>query len=85
LGTLVNLEVLEIMGSPDGNHVADISPLSNLKDLVELRLWNNAISDASPLQDLPNLRTLWILNGNPLDERSLEVMEVLKSRGVEVH
>jgi Leucine-rich repeat (LRR) protein len=53
--------------------------------LQELRIWNNKISDMSPLAGLTNLKTLWILNGNPLSEESMNTyIPQLKARGVQV-
>lgn len=40
------------------NSISDISPLSDLADLVELNLWGNQVSDISPLSGLTNLTAL---------------------------
>jgi len=86
LGSLTNLTVLSILGSPDGNQITDISALGSLTNLTQLRLWNNQISDISPLISLTKLRTLWILQGNHLSIESMNVyIPQLEERGVEVH
>lgn len=52
-----NLTKLEglILGD---NHITDISPLANLKELNYLELWRNRITDISPLTSLPKLTAL---------------------------
>ena len=84
MASLANLQVLDMLGSPESNQVEDVSALASLEKLVQLRLWNNKISDISPLANLPNVRTLWIINGNLLDEKSLSIVEQLKNKGVEI-
>ena len=49
------------------NEVHDLTPLSNLTNLVYLDLGWNQITDVHPLVGLVNLRRLWIA-GNPLED-----------------
>ena len=65
--------------------ISEIEGLHRLTELEELYLSNNQITDISPLSGLSDLRTLWILQGNPLNEESLNVLiPELEERGTEV-
>jgi Leucine-rich repeat (LRR) protein len=65
LDGLVDLEYL-FLGL---TQVSDISPLTSLTKLRDLRLWNTRINDISALSGLINLRTLF-LDGNQLTDIS---------------
>jgi len=53
--------------------------------LTRLDLSQNQISDISPLLSLTNLERLYILEGSPLSDESLDVLiPQLKDRGVDV-
>ena len=53
----------------EGNNVSDISPITNLTNLMELRLDNNNISDITPLSQLTSLTSLSI-RCNPITDIS---------------
>ena len=66
------------------NLISDISPLGSMVSLIVLDLRTNEISDLSPLLDCTGLKDLSVMFGNPLDEKSVEVIEELKDRDVTV-
>jgi Leucine-rich repeat (LRR) protein len=73
------------MGSPENNQISDISPLSSLTKLKELRMWNNQVKDISSLISLNALKVLWILQGNPLSDESMNIyIPQLKMKGIQV-
>ena len=85
LSSLTKLTSLGLNSRPGSNEIRDISPLASLKGLRDVSLWNNQISDASPLLSLPNLEKVFVLEGNPLESTSLEVIiPQLEEKGVVV-
>ncbi|MCK4369330.1 MAG: leucine-rich repeat domain-containing protein [Dehalococcoidales bacterium] len=83
--SLPNLSSLGLNGSPESNQISDISSLATLTNLRTVMLWNNQISDVSPLLELPELETVFILQGNPLDNDSLNIyIPELEARAVQV-
>jgi Leucine-rich repeat (LRR) protein len=67
LSVMHNLRALDISKSS----VSDISALSGLAHLEELRAWKAALSDLTPLRDLDGLRLLSISETNVSDLRPL--------------
>jgi internalin A len=85
LKNLDNLKSLILNGREDRNQIADISPLSSLKSLQTLFIQNNRVSDVLPLLSIPTLTTVLILEGNPLNEDSInKYIPELKAKGVKV-
>ena len=68
----------------NGLGVSDLSVLSEFTALTNARLRHNGIRDIRPLLDIDGLRYVE-LNGNPLDEASLETYApMLEAKGVRV-
>ncbi|MGF7031136.1 hypothetical protein J2T17_002042 [Paenibacillus mucilaginosus] len=65
------------------NRITDITPLGSSKTLDHLYLSDNAVEEISPLLSIDTLEQA-DLSGNPLNTASNEVVNSLKSRGVEV-
>ncbi|AFC33204.1 RspH10B [Paenibacillus mucilaginosus 3016] len=65
------------------NRITDITPLGSSKTLDHLYLSDNAVEEISPLLSIDTLEQA-DLSGNPLNAASAEVVNSLKSRGVEV-
>ena len=66
------LTVLELSGTPTptldlSSSILDLSPLSNLTSLTELRLFFTSIVDISPLSGLTNLTELGLSNNSIVD------------------
>ena len=58
-----------------GNQITDISPLSQLNNLKELRFGNNQVKDISALESLENLEVL-NFGGTPLPEDGNQVEDI---------
>jgi Leucine-rich repeat (LRR) protein len=67
----------------DDNKISDISPVSNFSNLITLSLTTNQVSDFNVLSKLSNLIDLKV-EGNTLDSKSIELLKVLKTKGVSV-
>ena len=84
--SLVGLEAatnLQNVAMP--GEISDLTPLANLVNLRYLNLRGNQISDLTPLTNLPKLRYLNLRGNPPLDDVSLnEHIPALEHRGVEV-
>ena len=75
---LYNLEILHMCSDgPYADKLSDISPLSSLTALKELRLPYQAISDISPLNNLTGLEKLRIYSNNITDISSLADLDNL--------
>jgi internalin A len=83
--SFTNLYSLGLNGSEETNQISDISSLTALPKLRSVTLWNNQISDASPLLELVFLENVFILQGNPLDDDSLNIyIPELEAKGVQI-
>lgn len=60
-----------------GNDVNDLSPLSHLKTLENLRLESTQVSDLSPLAELKNLKSLGLID--PVSDQELSPLAKLRN------
>jgi hypothetical protein len=60
------------------NHIEDISPLANLKNLKTLSLYYNQISDLTPLSGLVSLKSLYLGNNQITDLEPISKLENLE-------
>ena len=67
---LQNLRNLIIGNNINGNHISDISPLSNLTNLNSLEFQYNQVTDISPLSNLTNLEKV-VLYSNQVSDISV--------------
>ena len=70
LSPLADLTKLTYINIPTNSRITDLSHLSGLINLTELRLWNNNITDLSPISSLINLTTLDIGSNDRLSDLS---------------
>ncbi|WP_053104177.1 leucine-rich repeat domain-containing protein [Bacillus sp. FJAT-27231] len=80
LENLINLTSLDV----SKNKVSDISAIKNLTNLTDIGLYDNQISDISTLRDWKNSVEYLNLMGNPLTQDALEVIKLLKKKGMTV-
>jgi Leucine-rich repeat (LRR) protein len=83
ISALAHCGLLEELDLSD-NQITDISPLSNSITLKELNIPFNQITDISALESCAQLCMVQ-LTGNPLSQKSLQVIEKLRGRGVRVY
>jgi len=83
LSNLTALTYLQLMFC----QIVDISSLENMINLVDLRLPLNQIVDIAPLYNNPGIDSGDVvdLSGNPLSQQSINYVDSLTARGVEVH
>ena len=77
---LENLKSLRIdnpLKAQENEAITDLSPISSLTDLEELRLSNNEIKDITPLRDLTNLEILDLSNNKIEDIHPLKKLDNL--------
>lgn len=67
--------------SAHGKGIVDLTGLEYAMNLTKLWLYTNRISDITPLEGLTNLTNLWV-SDNPLNQKSGEIIEELRGRGV---
>ncbi len=83
LSNLTALTYLQLMYC----QIVDISSLEDMTNLVDLRLPLNQIVDIAPLYNNPGIDSGDVvdLSGNPLSQQSIDYIDSLTARGVEVH
>ncbi len=57
---LINLTHLYLVNSRSGNKISDITPLSNLKNIISIALACNNVSNVEPLSKLPKIQELYL-------------------------
>jgi len=76
ISSLVNLEILTLSSNKISD--ADLSVLTNLKSLTQLRVGNNQLADISILSNLPNLTELWLYDNQIEDISALNILTSLR-------